>query len=98
VRTLAKGLAGRLLVGYLPAARLGAWELAVPDDRFLDGAWELTATVKSADAYWLEHSPSFCLELDVGPQRWRWPAVRVEAGGRALTVAGQGPPEVRIDA
>lgn len=91
--TLARGVVGRLYAGYHVAARLGAWEVSMPDEHFAGGEWRLTAAVAARDDYWLAHAGAFGLELDVGPTRWRWPAVRVESTD-PLAIRGDGKPEV----
>ena len=93
MRTLARGLAGRLLAGYHVAAHLGAWDLAIGDDAMLDGDWRLTAEVRRTDPYWLGHGSAFGLELALGPACWRWRDVAVEPGA-SITVRGHGPPQV----
>ncbi len=90
---LARGCAGALCAGYHLAARLGRWEIEMPDDRLADGRWSCTAEVLARDPFWLEHAERFTLRLQVGRFTWRWHEVDVSVGD-GLIMRGVGRPEV----
>lgn len=94
MRVPLRGVTGRVVVGPDVAAELGAWSVAVADDRFLDGSWTCMATVRSRDAFLLAHGARFGLRLDMGAARFCWDDVRVEDGAQ-MVITGAGAPEVR---
>lgn len=91
---LATGISGELRAGYQVAAWLGRWEMAMSDDRLVDGRWTCRAELLARNDYWLEHAQRFALCLDVGVVQWCWPEVRVQVGDEQLTIYGLGGPAI----
>ena len=95
MRQILIGLSGRLLSGFYPAAEFGRWDISTPDDReeLGDGDWRLIGVLTSRDEFWSNQSP-FVLEIDSGPELWRWQNVKVEWLGNEIVAHGKGSPEV----
>ncbi len=94
---VARGVRGELRVGYHVAAWLGAWEVTIAEDRFVDGRWTATAEVLGADQYLLEAGGQFELRLAMGERWWVWADVGgplAGVGRGPLTIRGRGGPQV----
>ncbi len=85
-----RGHEGRIKVGYQVAAVLSSFVLTPAGPN----TWEVSATVKTADTFWLSQSPQV-LELTVGKQRWRWAASGLKVDGGAVSGTVTGRPERR---
>lgn len=85
-----RGQDGRIKVGYQTAAILGPYSLTPCGPH----EWTVNASVKTADAFWLSQTPRL-LEVQVGAQRWRWPADRLVVDGATITGTVSGRPERR---
>lgn len=86
-----RGTHGTIKVGYQVAARLASFALEPAET----GAWRLSGTVASSDAFWLSQSAARTLELAVGKQRWIWRDVQLEVGGSTVSGTVTGRPERR---
>jgi hypothetical protein len=80
------GQGGSIKVGYQTAATLGPYSLTPVEP----GIWQVKASVKTADAFWLSQSPRV-IELVLDKQRWRWSAegLMVVDGTVSGTVTGR---------
>lgn len=85
--TTVTGSAADLFWGYRPAGRLGAWSVAGAP-----GAWVLTATLLSADAFTLAQRPlTFVATHAKG--HWRWPIASLDRHDNGTLTATLGAPE-----
>lgn len=74
-----RGLVGQVMWGYHLAGSVSQWTVSKSD-----GAWSLSATVVSSDAFRLSQRPL----VFVAPHKdgaWRWPIVSLQIEGAALT-------------
>lgn len=83
------GAAGAVVYGYAEAARLGPWALETRED----GTAALAADVQEMDEAWAAQRP-LTVVLRIGTAEWVWHGLDPAFGGRRMTVALHGRPDV----